>query len=65
MRDHPINNMLRKSNEFIYETFLKPSDKKIEMKKIQNLCNYFKIALPYRVTWDLKKLKSREFHIEA
>ena len=63
--DHPINVCMRKANEFIQETFLKPNDKEIDLKKVQQLCNYFKIAMPHRVSNDLKRLKSREFQIGA
>ena len=65
LKDHPINVVLRRGNEFINETFLKSSDNKIDLKKVQALCNFFRIALPYRVNWDQHKLKSREFLINA
>ena len=65
LKDHPINVVLKKANEFINETFLKPNDNKIDLKKVQQLCNFFKIAMPHRVANDLKKLKSREFQIGA
>ena len=53
--------MIRKANEFITETFLKPNDSKIDLKKVQQLTIYFKIGLPYRVSWEPLKLKNREF----
>lgn len=65
LRDHPINVCLRKANEFSQETFLKPNDKEIDLRKVQQLCNYFKIAMPHRVSSDMKRLKSREFQIGA
>ena len=65
LRNHPINVCLRKANEFSQETFLKPNDKEIDLKKVQQLCNFFKIAMPHRVSSDLKRLKSREFQIGA
>lgn len=34
LKDHPINVVLRKANEFINETFLKPGDNKIDFKKV-------------------------------
>ena len=34
MRDHLINQVIRKSNEFLSETFNKPSDKPIDIKKV-------------------------------
>ena len=34
LRDHPINVCLRKANEFSQETFLKPNDKEIDLKKV-------------------------------
>ena len=65
LKEHPINVVLRNANQFLNETFLKTSDRKIDMKKVQILCNFFKIALPYRVNWDPIKLKSREFLMDA
>jgi hypothetical protein len=34
LQDHPINVCLRKANEFIQETFLKPNDKEIDLRKV-------------------------------
>jgi hypothetical protein len=65
LREHAINVCFRKANEFITETFLKPCDNKIDLKKVQALCNFFKISLPHRYNIEPKKLKSREFQIAA
>ena len=45
LKEHLINQVIRKSNEFLYETFLKPSDVRIDVKKVQNICNFFKIPI--------------------
>jgi hypothetical protein len=65
LKDHPINTTLRNSNAFLYETFLKPGDKDADVKTVTQLCNFFKIALPYRLSLDLNKLKNREFLMDA
>jgi len=65
LKDHPINVVLRNANSFLGETFLRHGDKKTDLKKVQQLCNFFKIALPYAVKWDQEKLKSREFLMDA
>lgn len=48
LKDHLINQVIRKSNEFLYETFLKPSDMKIDIKKVQQICSYFQIPIQAR-----------------
>ena len=35
LKDHPINAVLRNSNAFLAETFLKSGDKKTDLKKVQ------------------------------
>jgi hypothetical protein len=65
LKDHPINVVLRNSNAFLAETFLRHGDKKADLKKVQQLCNFFKIALPYAVKWNSDMLKSKEFLLDA
>jgi hypothetical protein len=45
LREHSVNQVIRKSNEFLYETFLKPSDVRIDLKKVQSICAFFKIPI--------------------
>lgn len=34
LKDHPINVVMRNANSFLYETFLRPGDKKPDIKKV-------------------------------
>lgn len=65
MREHMINQVIRKSNEFLQETFNKPSDKPIDIKRVQTICAFFKIPILPQLVNEPHKLRNKEFQIVA
>jgi hypothetical protein len=65
LKEHAVNQVIRKSNEFLLETFLKPSDQRIDLKRVQAICAFFKIPIKQQLVNEPHKLRHKEFQIVA
>lgn len=65
MKEHVINQVIRHSNEFIYETFIRPNDQQVNIDKIKTICSYFNFRLPKNVIAEPQQVKSKEFQTFA
>ncbi|CDW72755.1 tubulin-tyrosine ligase family protein [Stylonychia lemnae] len=63
--NHLINQVIRYSNEFILETFIRPNDQPPNLERIRSICIYFGFKLPKNIISDPQQVKSKEFQIYA